>query len=103
MVAWRDSFIMLGLLKYQKFNLTTQQWTPITTNPPVLAQPTPGLYNPACIVLPSEEILVVGSSYNPNQTLLYNHMTNTWRTLPNTNAMQGKVKLGFKELGYNKL
>jgi hypothetical protein len=55
------------------------------------------------MVLPSEEILVVGSYYIPNQNLLFNHVTNTWRTLPNTNGMQGKVKLGFKELGYNKL
>ena len=89
MVVWRDSFIMLGKDKYQKFNLTTQIWTSFSTNPPVLAQPVPGLYNPACMVLPSEEILVVGNGLNRNQTLLYNHVTNNWRTLPTTNVAQG--------------
>ncbi len=89
MVVWRDSFIMLGRNQYQKFNLTTQIWTSFSTSPPVLAQPVPGLYSPACMVLPSEEILVVGNRFNPNQTLVYNHVTNNWRTLPTTNAMQG--------------
>jgi len=88
MVVWRDSFIMLGRDQYQKFNLTTQIWTSFTTN---LPDPS-GLYNPACMVLPSEEILVVGNGFNPKQTLLYNHVSNTWKTLPNTNAMQGNIK-----------
>jgi hypothetical protein len=85
MFVRRDSFILLGFNQYQKFNLTTQLWTPIYTTPPSPI----GLNNPACIVLPNEEILVAGSINNPSQSSIYNHLTNTWRSVANTNAPQG--------------
>jgi hypothetical protein len=83
--VWRDSFIFVGYYLYQKFNLTTQLWTQISTSPPV------PLYQPGCIVLPNEEILVVGSFFSPTMSLIYNHVTNTWRTVSNTNANQGNT------------
>jgi hypothetical protein len=82
MFVWRDSFITLGN-SYQKFNLTTQLWSLIPTSAPI------SLYNPGCLVLPNEEILVVGSVFYSNRTLIYNHVTNSWRNLPDTNTPQG--------------
>ncbi len=86
-VVWRDSFIMLGAYRYQKFNLTTQQWSIINTNAPTM------LYKQGCLVLPSEDILVAGGVFNTRQSFLYNPEANTWRTLSNTNNDQGAASL----------
>jgi hypothetical protein len=85
MFDWKDSFIIIGQARNDQFNLTTQTWTRFFTSPPTSI----ALLNPACIVLPNKEILVVGNSYLPFQGFIYNHVANTWRTLPNTNAPQG--------------
>jgi hypothetical protein len=76
--------MVFSLVNFQKFNLTTQIWTPIFTNPPNDA-----LSRPACLVLPSEDILVVGGQNDLKQSLLYNPLSNTWKILPNTNTEQG--------------
>jgi hypothetical protein len=86
MFVWRDSIMVLGRYNYEKFNLTTQHWTAISTTPPA------DIYHPGCLVLPNEEILVVGGYFSPNQSFIYNHIANTWRTLSNTNAQQGNDK-----------
>ena len=51
------------------------------------------LYNPGCLVLPTDEVLVGVSWYVPRQSLIYNPLTNTWRTLPNLNNDQGPANL----------
>ena len=86
-VVWRDSFIMLGAYRYQKFNLTTQQWSKINSNAPAL------IYKHGCLVLPSEDILVAGGVLNARQTFLYNPAANTWKTLSDTNNDQSAASI----------
>jgi hypothetical protein len=89
--VWRDSFFLLGQFKYQKYSLAMKTWSNLITSPPSV------LYNPSCIVLPNEEVLVVGSTSLPYQALMYNPLTNTWRKLPNlTNPYGNLVKLGSR-------
>jgi hypothetical protein len=75
------------MLNFQTFNLTTQSWSVLTTNPPS------PLYKSACIVLPTSNILVVGGVFNVRQAMLYNPATNVWTALPNTNNDQGGASL----------
>lgn len=92
-VVWRDSLIVLGYLRYQKYSFTTQTWSNLVTTPPN------AFYNPGCLVLPTDEVLVVGSVFNLRQALKFNPMTNTWSTLPNLNVDQGAgslVQLGSR-------
>jgi hypothetical protein len=91
MFVWRDSFFLLGQFKYQKYSMTTKTWSNLIKSPPIV------FYNPTCLVLPNEEVLVVGSSSSPYQALMYNPQTNTWRKLPNlTNPYGNLVKLGSR-------
>ena len=85
--VWRDSIINLGYYRYQKFSFTTQTWSVLNTSPPS------PVYDSACLVLPTEEVLVVGSYISYRQALIYNPLTNTWRTLPNLNIDQGAANL----------
>ena len=85
--VWRDSIINLGYYRHQKFSFTTQTWSILNTSPPSI------LFNSACLVLPTEEVLVIGSYLSYRQALIYNPLTNTWRTLPNLNIDQGAVNL----------
>jgi hypothetical protein len=85
--VWRDSIIVLGYLRYQKYSFTTRTWSNLVTSPPNV------FYNPGCLVLPTDEVLVVGSVFTPRQALAYNPLTNTWRTLSNLNVNQGPVSL----------
>jgi hypothetical protein len=90
--VWRDSFIIFSWQHFQKYNLTTQLWSNFNTTPPA------ELYTPACLVLPSEEVLVVGGQFDVKQTLLYNHVTNTWKRLPDTNAPQGYTNTVYEQI-----
>ena len=86
--VWRDSIINLGYYRYQKYSFTTQTWSVLITSPPI------SFYNPGCLVLPTDEVLVVGSWVNSyRQALIYNPLTNAWRTLPNLNIDQGPADL----------
>ena len=85
--VWRDSIFMLGYYRYQKYSFTSQSWSILNTSPPS------PFYNPGCLVLPTDEVLVVGSVFNARQALMYNPLTNTWRTLPNLNVDQGPASL----------
>ena len=85
--VWRDSIFVFGYYRYQKYSFTTQQWSILNTSPPS------PFYNPACLVLPTDEVLVVGSAFSLRQSLMYNPLTNTWRTLPNLNLDQGSPSL----------
>ena len=92
-VQWTDSLLVFGNGKYQRFNLTTQQWTAITTSP------FPPANRPACITLPTGDVLLVGSAWSnyPKIAMLYKVKANTWTILPNTTISQGPtnvVKLG---------
>jgi hypothetical protein len=91
MVVWRDSFIMLGYGKFQKFSLATQTWSIITAN---ASAPT-NLYNPGCAVLPNEEILVVGGVFSGQATYVYNVVSNTWRATANTINTQAATSLVY--------
>ncbi len=51
------------------------------------------LFRPACIVLPTSNILVVGGLFDVRQSMLYNPATNVWTALPNTNNDQGMASL----------
>ncbi len=85
LVAWKDSFILLGGSSnrrgVQTFNHSSNKWHVLDST----AVPM-DIYFSSCILLPSEEILVVGSEEKPfkSSVSLYHIQSNTWSTLPNT-------------------
>ncbi len=91
LAAWMDTFILLGGFSnrrgVQTFNHSSNTWQVLdSTNVPM------DMYLSGCALLPSDEILVVGSeqaSYE-SSTALYNIKANSWKELPGTtNAKQG--------------
>ena len=66
----------------QRFSLSSQTWEVLdSSNVPM------DIYFSGCIVLPSEDILVVGSENDPyrSSASLYNVNSNTWTKLNDTN------------------
>ncbi len=98
LVAWKDTFILLGGSSnrrgVQSFNHSSNTWQILDSK----AVPM-DIYFSSCILLPSEEILVVGSEDDPfkSSVSLYHIQSNTWRALPNTTYPKngaGLVTLG---------
>ncbi len=90
LVAWMDTFILLGGFSnrrgVQTFNHSSNTWQVLdSTNVPM------DIYLSGCALLPSDEILVVGSEdSDQSSAALYNIRANTWQKLPETtNAKQG--------------
>ena len=98
LVAWKDSFFMIGgyanRRNFKSFNHTTNAWTVITPG----GNPADMVY-PGCILLPNnEDILVVGSEEDPysGAVAIYNIRTNIFQRLANLSNVAGTrlVRLG---------
>jgi hypothetical protein len=84
LIAWQETFILLGGLigpTPQSFNHSTNTWQVVDYVRPPIYFDTNG-----CILLPSDEILVVGSEGYLNYTsaALYDIKANSWKELPKT-------------------
>jgi len=85
LLAWRDSFFLIGGSSGHKtvlqFHHTTQIWAKLDASSLPMEIETSG-----CAVLPNEDILVVGSENSPylNSVALYNVAQNKWRSLGET-------------------
>ena len=99
-LVWRDSFVLLGNDISQKFNLTTQKWSTLNTKFPnsqlskFIASMAP-VNSPGCLVMPNEEVLVVGSGIvgSYRKAYAYNVQTNKWRSLSDMIHDQGMDNL----------
>ncbi len=93
LVAWMDSFILLGGSSnkrgIQTFNHSSNNWQILdSTNVPM------DIYFSGCALLPSDEILVVGSEYsNQRPAALYNIRSNTWKKLSDTTTRRDGTSL----------
>ena len=78
LVPWRDSLILLGgagsVRAVESYNVATSTWMTIDSSVPF------DIYKSGCVVLPSEEILVVGPASPPNNkyAAIYNVEDNQW-------------------------
>ena len=86
LVSWKDSLLLFGgdfnRRGVQQFNLTRQAWEVLdSSNVPM------DIFLSSCIVLPTEDILVVGSETDPfrSSAALYHVNSNTWTKLDDTN------------------
>jgi hypothetical protein len=84
LVLWQDNFLLIDPSNMQTFDLATNIWTTEALSPPL------PLDHPACLTLPNNKVLIVGSGGLP---LLFDPATKTWTTLPPTINSQGKVTL----------
>ena len=100
LVAWKDTFILLGGSSnrrgIQTFNHSSNTWKVLESSSVPM-----DINLSACILLPSEEVLVVGSEGTPylSSAALYNIKANTWKKLPDTtNRRDGTslVRLGSR-------
>jgi hypothetical protein len=81
---WQNSFLLFDSVNLQTYNLDTDTWTSKLIYPPS------AIVHPACLTLPNNKVLIVGSAGAP---FLYDPAINTWNTLPPTINNQGKVTL----------
>ena len=78
LVPWRDSLILLGgafsVRAVESYNVATSTWMTIDSSVPFY------IVGSGCVVLPSEEILVVGPASSPNykSAAIYNVEDNKW-------------------------
>jgi len=83
LVAWKDTFILLGgyydRRQIQTFNHSSNTWQVLDLSSVPIE-----IYLSGCILLPNNEILVVGSDYTAfeSSATLYNIEANTWNKLP---------------------
>jgi hypothetical protein len=93
LLTWRDTFLMIGghtnPKSVQSYNTNSQEWTIITSSVPMNVE------NTACIVLPNEDVLVVGSDdiVELNSTAIYNVANNVWTKLADTTYFRGGTDL----------
>ncbi len=87
LVAWKDTFFLIGGSSnqhgVQSFNHSSDTWQVLdSTNVPM------DIYYSSCILLPSDNILVVGSenSLYQSSAALYNIGLKTWTKLPDTSV-----------------
>jgi hypothetical protein len=86
LLAWKDSILLLGgelnRRGVQQFNLSTKTWKILDSSNLSMA-----IYFSGCVVLPTEDILIVGSEIDPyrSSAALYNVSSNTWTQLDETN------------------
>jgi len=101
MVVFRDSFLRFDFEHVQKFNLTTNSWSILTGSPSGF------VYYIACIILPNEEVLLIGSYLiNEEKTgFLFNPITLSFRKSSDSNfAHQVSISLTFySSLFYSKV
>jgi hypothetical protein len=84
LIVWKDTFILLGGMSYQRgvqaFNLSSNSWKVLDSSSAPM-----DLFYSGCILLPTDEILVVGSHNTfKSSAALYNIHSNIWKTLPAT-------------------
>ena len=100
LVAWKEFFFLIGGYTdkrgFQTFNHSSNTWEALGSS----SVPMDVLLSD-CLLLPSDEILVVGSEYAPyvNSAALYNIEANTWKQLPNSTSPRaggGLVILGTR-------
>jgi hypothetical protein len=118
LVAWKDTFILIGGSStrrgIQRFNHSCNTWQFLDLS----SAPMDIVYS-GCILLPPDEILVVGSEGYPYQSsaAVYNIRANTWKKLPATTnpkngaslvilgsrilAIDGHFKNIIEEFNYN--
>ena len=81
-LAWKFNFFLIGGQAnpsvFQSYNTHDQTWTEVNTSMPVKVD------NSACIVLPNDDILVVGSEEfgDYQSAAVYNVGKNYWTKLP---------------------
>ncbi len=118
LVAWKDTFILLGGFSnrrgVQTFNHSSNTWQVLDSTAVPL-----NIFLSGCALLPSDEILVVGSeqSIYKSSAVLYNIQANSWKELPGTTndregaslvilgsrtfVMEDHFKNSVEELDYN--
>ena len=84
LILWQNSFLLIDSLNLQTYDLDTETWTTNPNSPPLPFD------HPACLTLPNNKVLIVGSGGLP---LLFDPATNARTTLPPTINNQGKVTL----------
>jgi hypothetical protein len=96
MVAWRDMLFVLGGYfsnhqLFQSFNLTSYAWQ--DEFEPTLAP----IYSSACIVLPKNEILVLGAEvqFNEQRVTIYDILSKNWTSLADTSVSRLAANLVF--------
>jgi hypothetical protein len=91
LLTWRDSFVLLGGNSNVKtIEIFNQSWRKVdSSNIPM------SIAGSGCVVLPNEEILVVGSAAPgfKNSTALYNVEDNTWIDLGETSSGRSYTSL----------
>ena len=81
-LVWKFNFFLIGgsanSTLFQSYNTYDQTWTEVTTSMPIK------VHNSACLVLPNDDILVVGSEEFGDymSAAVYNVGKNYWTKLP---------------------
>jgi hypothetical protein len=94
LVAWKDTFYLIGgytdKRRVQSFNQSSNTWQILDSS----SVPMDIVYS-GCILLPTDEILVVGSEGSPfkSSVALYNIHSNIWKTLPATSSPRDATAL----------
>jgi hypothetical protein len=95
MVAWRDMLFVLGGYfnkhLFQSFNLTSYVWQ--DEFEPTLAP----IYSSACIVLPENEMLVLGAEiqFTEQRVTIYDILSKNWTSLADTSVSRLAANLVF--------
>ena len=88
LLNWRDSLIHLGgsrgsndsTRSLEIYNISTSAWNTIDSSAPF------DIYLSGCVLLPSEEILVVGSGFSSNKSAaIYNLEDDEWSNVDDSN------------------
>jgi hypothetical protein len=84
LTIWQNTLMLIDFFNLQTFDLTSNTWTTKAIFPPQV------IVYPACLTLPNNKILVVGTLGLP---VLYDPTNDVWTELPPTYNAQGKVSL----------
>lgn len=94
LVAWKDIFILFGGFSnrrgVQTFNHSTDAWQELDSSSVPI-----DIYFSSCILLPNDDILIVGSEDSPyrSSAALYNIRSNAWKKLPDTSISRHGASL----------
>ncbi len=88
LITWKDTIIAIGgennTKRVQSFNTTSEVWTVLDGKAPL------DFYRHACILLPNNKVLVVGTwSLSNNPSALYNIEDNLWERVSDTQLIRG--------------
>jgi hypothetical protein len=77
MISWKDSILLFSLFRLFSFNTTLYSWSVLNAGMPPPFQ----LIATSCILLPKNQVLLVGSAYQSKSVAIFDVLTNSWEKL----------------------